>query len=123
MRKPPRPPNWIEDVPIYRQLMDLLVVRILDQTYLEGEMLPSVRQFAQDCDVNPLTVAKAYKELAREGFTDRHRGEGLMLRSGVRGILLRREKSRFMKQEWPVLRSRLKRLGIDFRTLAETFND
>jgi GntR family transcriptional regulator len=122
MRKPPTP-NWIEDVPIYRQLMGLLVVRILDQTYLEGEMLPSVRQFAQDCDVNPLTVAKAYKELSREGFTDKHRGEGLMLRKGVRDILLRREKSRFMKEEWPVLRSRLKRLGIDFRTLSETFND
>jgi GntR family transcriptional regulator len=122
MRKPPSP-TWIEDVPIYRQLMELLVVRILDQTYLENEMLPSVRQFAQDCDVNPLTVAKAYKELAREGFTDKHRGEGLMLRRGVRDILLRRERNRFMKEEWPVLRSRLKRLGIDLRTLAETFND
>jgi len=122
MRKPPSP-TWIDDVPIYRQLMDLLVVRILDQTYLENEMLPSVRQLAQDCEVNPLTVAKAYKELAREGFTDKHRGEGLMLRRGVRDILLRRERNRFMKEEWPVLRSRLKRLGIDLRTLAETFND
>ena len=122
MRKPPQP-NWIEDVPIYRQLMDMLVVRILDQTYLEEEMLPSVRQLAQDCDVNPLTVAKAYKEIAREGFTEKYRGEGLMLRKGVRDILLRREKSRFMKEEWPVLRLRLKRLGIDLRRLAETFND
>jgi GntR family transcriptional regulator len=122
MRKPPQP-NWIEDVPIYRQLMDMLVVRILDQTYLEEEMLPSVRQLAQDCDVNPLTVAKAYKEIAREGFTEKYRGEGLMLRKGVRDILLRREKSRFMKEEWPVLRLRLKRLGIDLRRLAETFSD
>src|SRR5882757_2170710 len=121
MRKSPHP-NWIEDVPIYRQLMQLVVVRILDQIYLEDEMLPSVRQLAQDCDVNPLTVAKAYKELAREGFTDKYRGEGLMLRKGVRDILLRRERSRFMKQEWPVLRSRLKRLGIDLRTLGEAFN-
>src|SRR6267142_3679925 len=119
MRKPPQP-NWIEDVPIYRQLMDMLVVRILDQTYVEEEMLPSVRQLAQDCDVNPLTVAKAYKEIAREGFTEKYRGEGLMLRKGVRDILLRREKSRFMKEEWPVLRLRLKRLGIDLRRLAET---
>jgi GntR family transcriptional regulator len=122
MRKP-RHPNWIEDVPIYRQLMDVLVVRILDQIYVEDEMLPSVRQLAFDCDVNPLTVAKAYKELAREGFTERYRGEGLMLRKGVRDILLRREKNRFMKEEWPLLRSRLKRIGIDFRTLAETLND
>ena len=119
----PRRPNWIDDVPIYRQLMDVLVMRILDQVYLEDEMLPSVRQLAFDCGVNPLTVAKAYKELAREGFTERYRGEGLKLRKGVRDILLRREKNRFMKEEWPVLRARLKRLGIDMRTLAETFDD
>ena len=99
------------------------MVRILERTYLEEEMLPSVRQLAADCDVIPLTVAKAYKEFARDGFTDKHRGEGLMLRKGVRDILLRREKTRFMKEEWPLLRSRLKRLGIDLRTLAETFDD
>jgi GntR family transcriptional regulator len=116
-------PTWAEDVPIYRQLMELLVARILDETYLENEMLPSVRQLAQDCDVNPLTVAKAYKELSREGFTDKYRGEGLMLRKGVRDLLLRREKKRFMKEEWPALRSKLKRLGIDIRTLAGTFDD
>lgn len=122
MRKAPSP-TWTDDVPIYRQLMDLLVVRILDGIYLEQEMLPSVRQLAQDCDVNPLTVGKAYKELAREGFTDKLRGEGLMLRKGVRDILLRRERNRFMKEEWPVLRARLKRLGIDVRSLAQTFAD
>lgn len=103
--------------------MDVLVVRILDQIYLENEMLPSVRQLALDCDVNPLTVAKAYKEFAREGFTEKHRGEGLMLRKGVREILLRRERNRFMKEEWPVLRSRLKRLGINFQSLSESLND
>lgn len=116
-------PNWAEDVPIYRQVIDMLVVRILDRIYLENEMLPSVRQLALDCDVNPLTVARAYKELAHEGFTEKYRGEGLLLRKGVRDILLRREKNRFMKDEWPVLRSRLKRLGIDIRSLATTFND
>jgi len=119
----PRPPSWIEDVPIYRQLMDVLVMRILDQVYVEDEMLPSVRQLAVDCDVNPLTVAKAYKELAREGFTEKFRGEGLKLRKGVRDILLRRERNRFLKEEWPVLRARLKRLGIDIQTLAKTFDD
>ena len=123
MARAPAIPNWSDDVPIYRQLMDLLIGRILDQTYPEGEMLPSVRQLASDYEINPLTVAKAYKELAREGLTDRLRGEGLVVRKGVREALLRRERSKFMKEEWPVLRARLKRLGIDLKTLAETFDD
>lgn len=116
-------PNWSDDLPIYRQLMDYLVGRILDKTYVEGEMLPSVRQMASDCEINPLTVAKAYKELAREGLTDRLRGEGLLVRKGVREALLRRERNKFLNEEWPVLRARLRRLGIDVQTLAQTFDE
>lgn len=113
------PPQWKEDQPIYRQLMELLVARILDDTYPEGEMLPSVRQLAAECQVNPLTSAKAYKELARDGVIDRLRGEGLVVAKGAREALLKRERSRFLKSEWPDLRARLRRLGIDLRTLAD----
>jgi GntR family transcriptional regulator len=123
MARAPAIPNWSEDIPIYRQLMEHLVGRILDQTYPEGEMLPSVRQLASDYEINPLTVAKAYKELARDGLTDKLRGEGLVVRKGVREALLRRERNKFLKEEWPILRSRLKRLGIDIETLAATFDD
>jgi len=113
------PPQWNEDQPIYRQLMDQLVARILDRTYPEGEMLPSVRQLASDCDVNPLTAAKAYKELARDGLIERLRGEGLMVAKGAREALLKRERSRFLKGEWPALRARLHRLGIELADLVE----
>jgi len=113
------PPQWNEHQPIYRQLMERLIARILDGTYLEGEMVPSVRQLASDCEVNPLTAAKAYKELARDGLIERVRGEGLIVGKGARNALLKRERSRFLKGEWPSLRDRLRRLGIDVRTLAD----
>lgn len=112
-------PQWNEDQPIYRQLMERLIARILDGTYPEGQMLPSVRQLASDCEVNPLTAAKAYKELARDGLIERLRGEGLIVAKGTRESLLRRERSRFLKGEWPNLRARLRRLGIDVRALPD----
>jgi GntR family transcriptional regulator len=112
-------PQWNEDQPIYRQLMERLIARILDGTYKEGEMLPSVRQLASDCEVNPLTAAKAYKELARDGLIERLRGEGLKVARGARDALLRSERSRFLKSEWPNLRARLRRLGIDVRALPD----
>ncbi|MGC1456741.1 MAG: GntR family transcriptional regulator [Steroidobacteraceae bacterium] len=112
-------PQWNEDQPIYRQLMERLIARILDGSYPEGEMLPSVRQLASDCEVNPLTAAKAYKELARDGLIERLRGEGLIVAKGTRESLLRRERSRFLKGEWPNLRARLRRLGIDVRALPD----
>jgi GntR family transcriptional regulator len=116
-------PQWNEDQPIYRQLMERLIARILDGTHKEGEMLPSVRQLASDCAVNPLTAAKAYKELARDGLIERLRGEGLKVARGARAALLHSERSRFLKSEWPNLRARLRRLGIDFRALPDLLEE
>jgi GntR family transcriptional regulator len=121
MKKPRR--EWSEGPAIYQQLKEEVVARILDQTFPEGRMLPSVRQLASDFDVNPLTAAKAYKELARDGLIERLRGEGLIVAKGARDCLLKRERARFFKDEWPSLRDRLRRLGIDMRTLAETAED
>lgn len=115
--------EWSEGPAIYLQLKDEVIARVLDQTYPEGQMLPSVRQLASDYDVNPLTAAKAYKELARDGLLERLRGEGLIVAKGARESLLKRERARFFKEEWPSLRERLRRLGIDMRSLAESAED
>ncbi len=112
-----RPHKWKNDQSIYRQLMDEIVAGILDQTYPEGSMLPSVRGLAERYDVNPLTAAKAYRELQREGLVEALRGEGLIVRNGVRPGLMKRERARFLKDEWPGLRARLERLELDVRAL------
>jgi GntR family transcriptional regulator len=112
-----RPHKWKNDLSIYRQLMDEIIAGILDQTYAEGAMLPSVRGLAERYDVNPLTAAKAYRELQREGLVEALRGEGLIVRNGVRAGLMKRERARFLKEEWPELRARLERLELDVRAL------
>ena len=112
-----RPHKWKSDQSIYRQLMDEVIAGILDQTYLEGGMLPSVRGLAEAYNVNPLTAAKAYRELQREGLVETLRGEGLIVRNGVRAGLMKRERTKFLKEEWPQLRARLARLELDARML------
>jgi GntR family transcriptional regulator len=109
--------KWKSEVPIYRQLMDEIIAGILDRTYADGEMLPSVRDLAQTYGVNPLTAAKAYRELAREDLVETLRGEGLVVRQGGRATLLRRERAKFLKEEWPALQARLARMEVDLRTL------
>jgi GntR family transcriptional regulator len=42
-----------------------------------------------------------------------------MIKKGVREALLKRERAKFLKEEWPALRERMQRLGIDVKTLAE----
>ena len=97
--------------------MDEVIAGILDQTYPEGGMLPSVRGLAEAYNVNPLTSAKAYRELQREGLVETLRGEGLIVRNGVRAGLMKRERAKFLKEEWPELRARLARLDVDLRAL------
>jgi GntR family transcriptional regulator len=114
------PRNWQDDQPIYRQLIHEVIAGILDETYPEGELLPSVRQLAEQYQVNPLTAAKAYKELARDGLTEKRRGEGLAVRPGVREALMQRERAKFLTEEWPLLRARLRRMEIDLKDLASS---
>jgi DNA-binding transcriptional regulator YhcF (GntR family) len=112
-----RPHKWRNEQPIYKQLMDEVIAGILDRTYPEGHMLPSVRGLAELYDVNPLTAAKAYRELQREGLIETIRGEGLIVRAGVHASLMKRERARFIKEEWPHLRARIARLDLDLKAL------
>lgn len=109
--------TWDQERPIYRQLMEQIISRIIDQTYREGELLPSVRQIASDFLVNPLTAARAYRELGE--YTEARRGIGLIVKEGVRDLLLRREQKRFLRDEWPVIRERIKALEIDPKELVK----
>lgn len=42
-----------------------------------NEMLPSVRQIAEELQVNPMTVSKAYSLLEIDGVIERVRGQGM----------------------------------------------
>jgi GntR family transcriptional regulator len=103
--------TWDEQRPIYRQLVDRIVARIISGSYAEGEYLPSVRQLADDFMVNPLTAARACREL--EQYTETRRGIGVVVKEGVRALLLRREQKRFFQEDVPALRKRLEALEIE----------
>lgn len=62
--------------PRYIQLKEALAKLIDDGQLKEGERLPTVRQLASQLGVTPLTVAGAYKELAREGYLVARVGSG-----------------------------------------------
>ncbi|MGH8159538.1 MAG: GntR family transcriptional regulator [Rhodanobacter sp.] len=109
--------TWNDSVPIYRQLHQRVVAMILDGALNEGDPLPSVRQVAADFQINPLTVSKAYQELVDEQLVEKRRGLGMFVIEGAREALLKSERERFLREEWPVLFARLQRLGLDLKTL------
>lgn len=112
--------TWNDRAPIYRQLRARVVAMILDGALNEGDPLPSVRQVAADYQINPLTVSKAYQELVDEHLVEKRRGLGMYIIEGARSTLLTSERERFLAEEWPALRARLQRLGLDLATLLAT---
>ncbi len=104
--------TWDHKLPIYQQLADQLAARLLDGDPAEGEALPSVRALASRYLINPLTVSRALQALGDEGLVETRRGLGIYVRPGARERLRSAERERFLNDEWPQLRGRLRRLGI-----------
>ncbi len=111
--------EWNDSQPIYRQLRDRVVAMILDGVLKEGDPLPSVRNVAAEYRVNPLTVLKGYQQLADEGLVESRRGRGMFINAGARDLLLRGEREKFLGEEWPRIRERIERLGIDAHELLD----
>jgi GntR family transcriptional regulator len=106
--------------PVYLKLRDLIAAAIIDGTYPEGAMLPSVRAFAAQQGANPLTVAKAYQQFQLDGLVDVQRGVGMFVAPGAADRLRRAEREVFLAREWPAIRIRMARLGIAAADLLES---
>lgn len=58
--------NTTSDVPIYTQIRNEIIREIASGNLQNGDELPSVRQFANDLGINPMTISKAYNILKDE---------------------------------------------------------
>jgi len=105
--------------PVYVRLRETIADAILAGKYADGDPLPSVRALAAEEQANPLTVAKAYQGFQDEGLIIVRRGVGMFVAAGARARLRESERTRFIKEEWPDIRARMDRLGIDPAKLLE----
>ena len=111
--------DWNDSQPIYRQLHARIVAMILDGVLKEGDPLPSVRSIAAEYRINPLTVLKGYQQLVDEQLVESRRGLGMFIHSGARDRLLKGERQRFLKEEWPKIQSTIHRLGLSIEDLLQ----
>lgn len=109
--------TWSDNLPIYLQLKEKVVAMMLDGLLKPGDALPSVRQVAAEFQLNPITVSRAYQELADEALVEKRRGLGMYVTDGAPEKLLASERERFLREEWPAVVERIRRLGLDFDRL------
>lgn len=71
-------PDWegLASKPLYRQVRETLVRRMVDGVWAPGEPLPSEMQLAAELGVSQGTVRKALDEMAAENLVTRRQGRG-----------------------------------------------
>ena len=115
--------EWSDGAPIYRQLKERVVAMLLDGLLKPGDALPSVRQVAAEYQLNPITVSRAYQELADEAIVEKRRGLGMYVTEGASEKLLSSERERFLREEWPLVLERIQRLGLSLEKLMKGNGD
>jgi GntR family transcriptional regulator len=68
---------------IYDQIARQIKFAVAHGAIRHGELIPSVRELANQLAVNPNTVARAYRDLQSAGVVEPLRGEGLRIARGA----------------------------------------
>ncbi|MEO7993066.1 MAG: GntR family transcriptional regulator [bacterium] len=68
-------------VPIFAQLVEGIRYHIASGKLVPGDQLPPVRKLAEELNINPNTVDKAYQELLRQQLVETQQGRGTFVRA------------------------------------------
>ena len=105
--------QFSDDKPIWRQIYELIAMRILSDEWPEGSRIVSVRELAQEVGVNPNTVMRSYERLDGDGIIFNRRGIGFFVAEGAKEHIREIERRKFLEEEFPKLRERLELLGLN----------
>jgi len=78
-------------LPVYEQIKMGIKEAVMIGKFERDSQIPSIRELAKDIQVNPNTVARAYRELESEGIIFSRPGIGFMInvnRNGIKNRLL-----------------------------------
>ena len=105
-------------VPVYEQLIDQIKQEIISGTLQEGEVLPSVRGFANELKISALTVKKAYDRLEEEGFVVTVHGKGTYVAATDWQLALEARK-KSVEEDFSLAVDRAKALGLTDEEIRE----
>ncbi len=77
-------------IPIYEQIKSQFKLRMAAHILKPHDPLPSIRELATKLLINPNTVARAYREMEKEGFIYTCRGKGCFV--SVNSVSLAKKK-------------------------------
>src|SRR5687767_12769750 len=100
-----------DGVPIYLQIVNQVKYLVAAGRLTPGEELPAIRVLAERLQVNPNTVARAYRELENAGVVEKRRTAGTYV-SATGSPLARRERRKILIERIDALLAEARQLGI-----------
>lgn len=110
-----------DGVPIYLQIINQVKQLAATGQLKPGDELPPVRSLGEQILVNPNTVARAYRELEREGLIFTRRGAGTYL-SDSGSALSKSEKTRILSDRIDALLAEASNLRIGTEEVITLLN-
>lgn len=112
--------EYIDNIPIYLQIKDILSRKIISKEYELGSQLPSVRQLAVQFSANSNTVQKALKEMTDEKVITPQRGKGNYVTEDVE--IVADLKEQIVNEMFDATYDKLHSLNMDDQEITTSFN-
>lgn len=104
--------------PVYQQLVDQIKAGVLVGALSAGDALPPIRSLAEALELNPNTVAKAYKQLERDQVIQTARRAGTFVREDA-SLNCMAANQRKAIHELDLLIGKLQQQGMSKQEIAE----
>ncbi len=106
--------NFNSEGPLYQQLVEHFRRQVALGRLNAGERMPAIRELARKLKLDPGTIARAYKELEREGIIVSRHGGGSFISGSATGENLSAQERR--RLEVLLEKAILEALGLGFST-------
>jgi len=113
--------EYIDNIPIYLQIKDILYRKIISNEYELGSQLPSVRQLAVQFSANSNTVQKSLKEMTEEDVIIPQRGKGNFVTEDK--IIVSKLKDHIVNEMFDTTYDKLHSLNMDDAAIVNSFNN
>lgn len=113
--------EYIDNIPIYLQIKDILYRKIISNEYELGSQLPSVRQLAVQFSANSNTVQKALKEMTEENVIIPQRGKGNYVTEDVN--IVSKLKDHIVNEMFDTTYDKLHSLNMNDEEITTSFNN
>lgn len=107
--------------PIYLQVADFMIEKILTDQWQESDRIPSIREVAALVQVNPNTVMRAYSHLQDNDILFNKRGVGYFVSEQGKQQVQQLKRSAFLSDRLPKLFREAALLGLTAEELSERY--